>query len=316
MRIAIIDGVNQDIGLKILFPEADYFIHNIEDDKSSSLNKYDITMKTDWNIINDVNYDCLFIIFSLWATSKTAKHLFYQNFNDIWKKKEDIINKNNFKKVFVFDNHDYDYDPNEIINNDKIDLFFKRNYNKNKSYKKNVVPFPFIMFGNKSIIEKIENKNSSDIKHSRIFFSGTLFKHVDDEYNYIRNRRDIYNKISNIIFNPGRLNHDTFLTYIRESKYALDLNGVGDPNKRTFEILTQSTLRIGEYNDLKWPFDEDFSEETVFKTAEELIQKINFLERNPDVYNKCLENQKNIFNKYFNKQWIKNYILIFFNIKK
>ena len=27
MRIAIIDSVNQDIGLKILFPEADYFIN-------------------------------------------------------------------------------------------------------------------------------------------------------------------------------------------------------------------------------------------------------------------------------------------------
>ena len=155
MRIAIIDGVQQDIGLKILFPEADYFIYNIGcssvggGNKISSLQKYSIDVKTNINSINDKNYDYLFIIFSLWATSKKAKHLFYQNFYDIWKKKEEIINKNNFKKVFVFDNHDYDYDPNEIINNDKIDLFFKRNYNKTKKYKKNVIPFPFIMFGRK-----------------------------------------------------------------------------------------------------------------------------------------------------------------------
>ena len=63
-----------------------------------------------------------------------------------------------------------------------------------------------------------------------------------------------------------------------------------------------------QYNDLKWPFDEEFSKETVFKTAEELVEKINYLERNPEVYNKCLENQKNIFKKYFNKKWIKEYI--------
>ena len=44
---------------------------------------------------------------------------------------------------------------------------------------------------------------------------------------------------------------------MRESKYGLDLNGVGNPNKRTFEILSQNSLRIGEYNDLKWPFDEE-----------------------------------------------------------
>ena len=37
MKIAIIDGVNQDIGLKILFPEADYFIYNMEIDKSKSI---------------------------------------------------------------------------------------------------------------------------------------------------------------------------------------------------------------------------------------------------------------------------------------
>ena len=57
MKIAIIDGLNQDMGLKILFPEADYFISRIEFDKTSCLQKYNIEMKTDWSIINDKNYD-------------------------------------------------------------------------------------------------------------------------------------------------------------------------------------------------------------------------------------------------------------------
>lgn len=317
MRIAIIDGVQQDIGLKILFPEADYFIYNIGasnvggGDKSDSLKKYNIEVKTDLSLINDKNYDCLFIIFSLWATNKRAKHLFYQNFHDVWKEKLKIINNNNFKKVFVFGNDDYDFDPNIIINNSKIDLFFKRNYNKNKKYQQNVVPFPFIMFGKKSVIEKLDEIENSNIKHNRLFFSGALFTHRDNNINYVRDRRSIYNKISKIIYNPGRLNYNSFLKCIRESKYALDLNGVGDPNKRTFEILSQNTLKITEYNDLKWPFAEDFSEETIFKTPEELMQKMNVLNKDCELYNKCLENQKKIYDKYFNKKWIKNYIIQF-----
>ena len=307
MKIAIIDGVNQDIGLKILFPEADYFINNIEENKDSSLNKYNIAIKKNWSVINDKNYDYLFIVISLYDTFKGRK-FFKQNIYDILQKELEIIDNNKFKKVCVFDNYDYDYHPNDIINNEKIDFFFKRNYKKNKSYKKNVIPFPFIMFGNKSLIEKLDDKNESKIKYSRLFFSGTVFTHIDNEINYVRDRKKIYNKVSNIVYNPGRLQYDIFLRCIRESKYALDLNGVGDPNKRTFEILTQGTLRMGEYNNLKWPFGEEFSKETVFKTAEELIEKINYLERNPEVYNKCLENQKNIFKKYFNKKWIKEYI--------
>ena len=165
------------------------------------------------------------------------------------------------------------------------------------------------MFGKLSLIEKLEDKNESKIKYNRLFFSGGIYTHIDNEIKYVRNRRTIYKKISNIIYNPGRLNYNKFLKCTRESKYALDLNGVGDPNKRTFEILTQGTLRMGEYNNLKWPFGEEFSKETVFKTAEELIEKINYLERNPEVYNKCLENQKNIFKKYFNKKWIRDYII-------
>ena len=47
MKIAIIDYFNQDMGLKILFPEADYFISKVQFDKTTCLQKYNIEMKTD-----------------------------------------------------------------------------------------------------------------------------------------------------------------------------------------------------------------------------------------------------------------------------
>lgn len=310
MRIAIIDGVNQDIGLNILFPEAHYYINNTEIDKSLNMKKYNIIPLYNWEKINDNNYDYLFIVIALYD-AKIGTKFFKQNIYDILQKEITLINNNNFKKVFIFDNYDYDYDPNDIIKNDKITLFFKRNYNKTKNYKNNVVPFPFIMFGEVSIIEKLENRYYSYYKYNRVFFTGSLFVHDDKEINYYRNRQNIYNKISNYIYNPGYLNYNEFLNVLRTSKFALDLNGVGDPNKRTFEILSQGSLMISEYNNLKWPFNDTFSEETIFKNDREFVDKINKLNNDNNLYKKCMENQLNIFNKYFNKIWIKDYILSF-----
>ena len=312
MRIAIIDGLNQDIGLNILFPEADYFINYIEyDSKTSSMTKYNIKPIYDWTKINDSNYDYLFIIIALYD-AKPNTLFFKEDVYNTLQREIQIINNNNFKKVFIFYNYDYDYDPIEILNNEKVTLFFKRNYNKTKIYNKNVIPFPFIMFGYISIIEKLDNNNiNNNTQLPRVFFTGTLFNHQDSQINYYRNREKLYNEISNLVYNPGSLNYDTFIEEISKSKLSLDLNGVGDPNKRTFEILSQGSLRISEYNDLKWPFDENFSEETIFKDAIEFANKVNILLQDEAIYNKCISNQYNIYNTYFNKKWIKEYIMSF-----
>jgi hypothetical protein len=314
MRIAIIDGVNQDIGLNILFPEAHYYINNIELDKSINMRTHNINPNYDWSQINDKNYDYLFIVIALYD-AKPGTKFFKQNIYNILQNEIKIINENNFKKVFLFDNYDYDYDPNDILENEKITLFFKRNYNKTKLYNKNVIPFPFIMFGETSIIEKIENTYYSETKYDRVFFTGTLFKHIDSQINYCRDRKSIYNKISRFVYNPGYLDYNTFLREASSSKFSLDLNGVGDPNKRTFEILSCGSLMISEYNNLKWPFEESFSEETVFKNDTEFNDKLLKLKNDNELYIKCLHNQMSIFNKYFNKKWIREEIYKYINIK-
>jgi hypothetical protein len=62
---------------------------------------------------------------------------------------------------------------------------------------------------------------------------------------------------------------------------------------------------------MKWPFDEFFSEETIFRDADDFIKKINKLTNDINLYNKCISNQMNIYGKYFNKKWIRDYILSF-----
>ena len=308
MRIAVIDGLNQDIGLNILFPEADYYINNTKIDKPG-MRSNNIIPKYDWDQINDKNYDYLFIVIALYDAKQGVSY-FKPDVYDILQRELKIINENNFKKIFIFDNYDYDYDPNEIIQNDKISLFFKRNYNKNKTYKNNVIPFPFIMFDDPSIIEKLEHTAYSEFKYHRVFFTGALFIH-DDPPNCYTDRIAIYNKINKYIYNPGYLNYDDFLSTIRMSKYSLDLNGVGNPNKRTFEILSQGSLMLSQFNELKWPFEESFSEETIFKNEDEFVNNLNKLNADDELYKRCLYNQICIYNKYFNKKWIKNYIINF-----
>jgi hypothetical protein len=304
-KTAIIDCYNQDIGLKILFSEADYYIKFVEfKEKISSINYYNIIPKFDFDSITDANYDTLFIIFPLYNIVSNTP---YFNNKDLMFYNEiiEIINRNNFKKVFLFDNYDFDYDPNDIIKKDttKIDLFFKRNMNKTKTYQSNVIPFPFIMFGYQSMIELIEKRQprkqtTNQSKINRIFFTGTLTPE----------RRSIYDKVVNNIYNPGSLPFDNFIKTIQESKYCLDLNGAGNPNKRTFEIVTNNSLMISEYNDLIWPFPEQFCVETTIHTAEDFQQKMHALQGDEDLYKKCFDVQQNIVDKYFNLEWLRNYI--------
>ena len=311
MRIAIIDIVNQDIGLKIIFPEAEYFIIYDEFNKDDALNRYKINKRYDIENINDNNFDYLFLIIPLYNIHK--EH-YNEKIANGYNKFLEIINKNNFKKVCLFDNYDYDYDPSLYSNTNKIDIYFKRNYSKIINYNSNVYPFTFFMFGKYSFMELIEEKKriENSNRKNRIYFSGTLFTHIDDTMKVYRNRKIIYNQINDLLYTPRFMNNipfDIYLNDIHNSKFSLDLNGVGEPNKRTFEILSQGSLRISEFNNLKWCFDDEFCEETIFKTGDEFKEKIFNLINNKDLYDKCLKKQNEIVDKYYNKNYLKNYLI-------
>jgi hypothetical protein len=277
------------------------------------MNHYNIIPNTNWSQINDTNYDCLFVVIALYDAYPGTR-FYKQNIADILNRVMCIVNNNNFKCVAFFDNYDYDYDPNMIVRNKKINYFFKRNYNKTKEYESNVVSFPFIMFGPTSLIEKcdkdlVSNDEYLKQKVERVFFTGGLFIHEDQQYGVIRDRRTIYNEVKQTIYNPGHMHYDYFIHNLRNSKFSLDILGVGDPNMRTFEILLSGSLILSQYNELKWPFPETFSEETTFKNSEEYFHKLHRLSTDNELYKKCLTNQYNIVKKYFNTEWIRNYIL-------
>jgi hypothetical protein len=311
MRIAIIDNINEDIGLKILFPEADYYICKEKIDKTLSYNYYNFRPLTNIENITDKNYDILFVFMPVRhvINDEPAVSDIRENYDTKIKK---IMDNNSFKLLVFFDNEDYPHDPNLYIKNEKI-LFFKKNVDKLHSYLNNVIPFPFIMFGVKSMIERMDRDFISKElylkkKNDVVFFSGGLYIHNDKDFNVYVNRIDIYNKISRTIYNPGYLNNEEFIKTIQNSKFSLDLTGAGNPNIRTFEILLSGSLLLQQKNNLIWPFEDKFSEECLFNDENDYFLKLENLRNDEDLYNKCLNNQYNITEKYFNKKWLRNYI--------
>ena len=320
MKIAIIDCINQDIGLKILFPEADYYIHNEEsctiDYRQDSYQHYHFTPNTDWTNIHDENYDCLCIVVGLrdayYDNIELPPHIV--NIKHSMKLILDIIDKNTFQKILVFDNYDYDYDPYDYIKHDKITFYFKRNYNSKKTYHSKTIPFPYITFGPTAIIEKCDRDLVSEQdyfkqKTNQVFFSGALLNHSDPIFNVYRNRNIIYNDIRHLVFNPGYIPNHEFMRQMRNSKFGLDLLGVGEPNTRTFEILLSGALLLSEKNDLRWNFEERFSPETIFQDSRDFIEKLNRLNSDDELYNRCLKIQYSIVKKYFNVEWLRKFVL-------
>jgi hypothetical protein len=154
-------------------------------------------------------------------------------------------------------------------------------------------------------------KNQDIIKHPRIFFAGSPLVHIDKVYGWYRNRKEIINKITSKInlHNPGHLPHELFMNEMKNSKYSLDLLGVGDPNIRTFEIFCSGSLRISQRSNLKWTFNEEFCEETIFDNENDLLEKLLQLENIPGLYEKCLEKQNEIVKNYMNMESIREYVI-------
>ena len=60
---------------------------------------------------------------------------------------------------------------------------------------------------------------------------------------------------------------------------------------------------------MKWPFQDEFCDAIFFKDEADFYDKILRLQTDNDLYVNCLNKQYDIVKKYFNKEWIKNYII-------
>jgi hypothetical protein len=324
MRICIIDPAHNIPGLTRLFPEASYYAH--EPDRSFNYSwtchmnnsefehLYKFRYRTDWNTITSENYDYVFIVFTLYdayGKKPYQKDIAYWMIEKIY----DIVRAQTFKHVIVFDTYDYPYDPN-IFPNQPVDIFFKRNYSNKLTYKSNVYPFPLSMFVRPcvlwSMLDYVESYSEEHInKHMNAVYIGGHYKHENKDEGIIRDRTAIYEQIKPYCDTIQNMSYNDFKNTLKSYAICLDLIGVGDPNKRTFEIFASGSLWMSNIDGLNWGFTdgECFSDLCTFINGQDFLKKKTLLLENPDLYKTALEQQERLVRKYFNKDTLRKYII-------
>lgn len=333
-KIAIIDGDNFDVGLKILFgEEADYFFINKlshSHDRISYYEKYNFEPVSIDQLING-NFDTIFFIipFIYLQINKNGKP-------DVQPEPLDLLLRNYYyhewihithlfntgvlktKWLKIIDISEFPQCPILEISNDIIIplsgyenvMFFKKNMVPERSYHPAVLPFIFINNREHSIMDYIISplgEQSDKGVAKRLFFSGSF-----------DNRKPLIKSISILLKEKFMIMQkgviaDHYNKLLGRYCFNLDLKSANFPNKRTFDILKYGGgLRIGQLdNTFNWGFEDgdNFAEETLFETAEELAVKINLLIDDESLYNKCLEQQHYICTKYFSTESLKAYLL-------
>jgi hypothetical protein len=342
MKNLVIDPQKHFPSSKFIFGDSncDYYSPNIPDNMWTGFgkppmredffrNRYGIDLITDWEILED-EYD---IVTFIWAphdlndplyvkdsddpNTQERRRYFLETYNKLFQKK---VNK------FLF----IDLGDRAVVKRglDWLDQeglpwhgLFKREYRTNYAFDYNdkIHPFPFGMWGmpNASWLLYQESQSVQADINSCFWAGGAIYRDMPDicpdEYcnrPYILN--NVYNHLS-----VGSFPHDIFLQKLGQHKFFLHLNGTGHLCRRFFEGLsTQNSLMMMQYTDLVFPFDDGdvFSEETIFKTPQEFVEKLNDLKYDDEKYYKCLLNQKHLVNKYYNYEWIYNYINTKINI--
>jgi hypothetical protein len=322
MKLCIIDPAAHVPTLKVLFPEAEYYAHEPDDffrhvttshySKQQIRDEYGFDYRTDWNTISSSNYDYVFISVPLADYYDTVSPEVTQYCDRMKNKIQTILNSNTFKCVCLFDTYDYDYDPSKMNADWKVDFYFKRNYVKTRTYANNVFAFPYMMFVKpcvmKMAIQRDDAVNSVE-KINKALWAGGIYNHTDDKHGIRRMRKDMYDNIKDSI-DTENFSEKDFIAAIKRYKVVVDLIGVGNPNKRTFEILSSGTLMLTMCGELEWGFEDgdSFHPDTFFESAVEFKDKLAKILNNEDHYHECLSKQQYIVRKYFNKKWLRRYI--------
>jgi hypothetical protein len=326
---AILDPFNHCPGLKILFPEYDYycwepssFLHftatnHMTNDQFEKM--YGFRYLSDWTEISSDKYSTLFIVLPLldcypgnWCTKEEGVK--------IWRILEQIcfLPHKHYKTICLFDTYDYDYDPSTLFPEVDIDVYFKRNMNKTKTYADNVKPFPYMIFLTPCPLLTLLTKQvpRPPVQKNEVFWSGGLYTHTQrytiqrQIHSVHRDRETIFHQIQSALSVKKGLPHDQFLKEIAAHKFALDLEGVGDPNSRTFEIFLSESLRLFNNTNLVWNFDphDTFSPFCSFDTSDEFFRNLNHLS-DERVYKEALDQQTYLINKYMTKTALREYIV-------
>jgi len=203
----------------------------------------------------------------------------------------------------------------------EYDILFKKEYNSNAKYSNKTFPCPYFVMGSPDVLwmvneSMIDNTNRDD----KIFWSGSLDS-TQYDYQLVNIKRSHYvNGFDRIIkyqysgSNRGGLKDNNYLLEMVKHKYAIYLSGWATFTRRFFEILSTNTLMFFENSNIEFGLDEFLHPLCVFNNLEELKDNYHAINSSPTLYEECLNHQKDFIKKFFNYDYVRNYIEI--NIEK
>lgn len=260
----------------------------------------------------DSEYDNLIITFALADAQMSGRIKDWVNYySNVY---SNIISKTKIKgKVIVLDNSDYMNESSSLLGSCgiKYDMILKKSYNENLDYPANYRPFPFVVMGRNDAFFILNERSRRYQKNSdKVFWSGTVNRENDpenhsvyDRFYWIENLKPYLHNAPHAAQN-GSYGSDNFLAQIGTSKYFLYLKGRTELNRRFFEGLSTDSLMLMEKNKTKFGLDEFLSEYCVFSTVEEFVSNLEKLNSDDELYQKCLNQQKMLVDKYFNYNYV------------
>jgi hypothetical protein len=311
-----------------MFPGCDYFSPNLQPHEMKCLQpipsamdtkiRYGFLPKSSWEELEET-YDAVVFIWPVHSFNDPGYTPNIQERRDYFKEIYDRLSKKKIQHYIYIDDSDraivkrgLDWLDQEGL---RCDAVFKREYREGwkSDYDERVHPFPFVMFGKPNAAWVLyEEKNYHDGERlNQCFWAGVPRFNMDpstpDEH---VDRNMILNSIGHSISFFYNLTPEVFLDTFTKYKFFLNLNGNGHLCKRFFEGLSRGSLMMMQETDLVFPFENGdyFSKQTVFKDGYEFLWKFEDLKNNDKIYKSCLINQKYLVNKYYNYEWIRDYI--------
>jgi hypothetical protein len=301
----------------------------------------------DYNIINNIEYDVVFIECDLckvnhdiawnrwwrgWSNNPQDDYLSDKNLQHIvFGSSEQYANKfhNVFKllknakytKCVILNLNDQAVVSSGISwlesNNYKVDLVLQREYRRTHiwDYNEKIRPFPFMTFDkiSRDILYDSTEYNMINLESKDCFFIGDASHRMEvgmsDEW---VNRFDflkICEKIGCLKWYKQRLPHDLYLELYRKHRSFLHLNGPGHLCKRFFEGYAKGCVCILQEMDVIFPFGSPVHESLIVKVPEQLKMAIEKLDNNDTYYEDCFNYQKSIIDNYFNRKYVFSYIM-------
>ena len=310
-RVAIFDARIQVPGLVELFPGSDYYVTHFQGrydlDKTPQRFEtlYGFKFREDLAKVTPANYDVLCLVYAV-SDFPPKRDEIRHHYNLI----ETLVSRGPWKRILFFDNHDWDDNPciNPAVNRWAVDHWFKRNYQSTVRYADNVHPFPFAIFGHVCPLWRMLRTDAHRARDpNKLTWAGAVYP-AGSRHKGLG--RDTLHAALKDTFRTICLPWEQYFGELATSAFALDMNGEGDPNIRTFEILCSNSLLIQQRKRLVWPFDEGdmWDELTVYDTADECKDKVGLLRKYPLVYQTCLDTQQRLRRKYINRDWMRLYL--------